>query len=287
MKPSLFSALNLIRLINYCSYSILIEVEEMVKQIKPSTDDAELALQKISHTFASLVSKIQQCLEKKGVEVEEFVQNLRHVRGVESPLMYSQRSLYDSAMEQIKAQDSVGDILPLISGYFSWFNHTPIEKMLEAHCKGDEQVRTTYRTFKALFEEFCVRMVTSCPKNTFGFERQKDAVKVRVKYDLMQNVAKVNELVAIKNIVALHIKVKKHALYLSSAEGNIVTTAVFLLPLFVAEAAFPLTAGQEASLGQCGVLQLECGHYRFTSPAWSKEREVSGEPISHFILLIN
>ena len=206
--------------------------------------------------------------------VEEFIQHLKSVRGVDNSLAYSQRSLVDAAMTQIKAQKKIEDIFPLISGYFSWFNHTPVEKMVESFCRHDEEVRTTYRSFKLLFEDFCVHMVSACHKHGFGFERKKDAAKVTVKFDLMESVAKVNELVAIRNIVALHIKVKKQSLYLCSAECNITTMATFLVPLFVAEAAFPLSTGQENALSQCGVLQIECGHYHFSSPAWSQEREV-------------
>lgn len=206
--------------------------------------------------------------------VTEFIEHLKSVRGVDDTLMYSQRSLVDSAMKQIQAQKKIDDIFPLISGYFSWFNHTPVEKMVEAFCRYDEEVRTTYRSFKVLFEDFCVQMVSACHKHGFGFERKKDATKVTVKFDLMESVAKVNELVAIRNIIALHIKVKKQSLYLCSAECNITTVATFLVPLFVAEAAFPLSADQENSLSQCGVLQIECGRYHYSSPAWSKEREV-------------
>lgn len=239
-----------------------------------SSADAELETQKISHVFGSLVSKLQQCLEKKGVAVNAFIDHLKTVRGVDNVLMYSQRSLVHASMDQIQAQKRIEDIFPLISGYFSWFNHIPIEKMVEAFCYRDEEVRTTYRAFKLLFEDFCVHLVTECHKHGFGFERKKDAAKVVVKFDLMESVAKVNELVAIRNIIALHIKVKKHSLYLSSAECNLTTKATFLLPLFVAEAAFPLAEDQEVSLSQCGVLQIECGSYRYSSPAWSKEREV-------------
>ena len=243
--------------------------------IHGSSDDTELALQKITHTFGSLVSKVQQCLERKEVGVEEFVRHLNTVRGVDGSLMYCQRSLFQASMEQLQAQNSVGDVFPLISGYFSWFNHTPIEKMVGALCAGDEEVKATYQTFKCQFEEFCVKMVTTCPKHGFGFERKKDAAKVVVKFDLMATVAKVNELIAIRNIMALHLRIKKQSLYLSSAECNVTTMATFLVPLFVAEAAFPLTTDQESALGQCGVLQMECSSYRFTSPAWSREREVS------------
>ena len=189
--------------------------------------------------------------------------------------MYSERSLFHASMDQIKIQESVGDIFPLISGYFSWFNHTPVEKMVEAFCSGDNEVKTTYRAFKLLFEEFCTNMLTACHKHGFGFERKKDAAKITIKFDLMESVAKVNELVALKNIIAVYIKVKKQALYLSSADCNITTRATFLVPLFVAEAAFPLTADQENDLAQCGVLQMECGRYHFTSSSWSQEREVS------------
>ena len=246
--------------------------------------DAELETQKISHVFGSLVSKIQQCLERGDVTVDAFIEQLMEIRGVDTMLMYSQRSLFHAAMEQVQAQKSIEDIFPCISGYFSWFNHTPIEKMVEAFCHGDDEVRSTYRSFKLLFEDFCVNMVSACHKHGFGFERKKDAAKLVVKFDLMETVAKVNELVAIRNIVALHIKVKKQSLYLSSASCNITTMATFLVPLFVAEAAFPLTTDQENALSQCGVLQMECGNYRYSSPAWSQEREVRNGLISilHF-----
>ena len=251
----------------------------MAKNSSPA--DTELAMQKISHTFGSLVSRILQCLEQRKVNVEDFIKHLNSVRGVDSSLMYCQRSLYSSSMEQIKSQNTIGDIFPLISGYFSWFNHTPIEKMVGEFCAGDEEVRTTYRAFKALFQEFCVNMVTSCHKHGFGFERKKDAAKFIVKFDIMESVARVNELVALRNIIAVHIKVEKQSLYLSSAECNVTVQVTFLLPLFVAEAVFPLSKEQENSLSDCGVLQMECGSYHFTSPAWSKEREVSYCVTSH------
>jgi hypothetical protein len=230
-------------------------------------------MQKISHTFGFLVSKIQQCLERKKVSVEDFIKHLNSVRGVDNSLMYCHRSLYHSSMDQIESQSSIGDIFPLISGYFSWFNHTPVEKMVADFCAGDGEVKTTYRVFKSQFEEFCVNMITECHKHGFGFERKKDAAKFVVKFDIMESVAKVNELVALRNIIAVHVKAEKQSLYLSSAECNVTIRVVFLLPLFVAEAMFPLTREQENTLGDCGVLQMECGSYHFTSPAWSRERE--------------
>ena len=239
------------------------------------SEAVELAMQKISHTFSSLVSRVQQCLERKEVSTEKFVEHLNSFSGVETSLMYSQRSLVHAAMDQIRTQTTVGDIFPLISGYFSWFNHTPVEKIVKAFCSGDEEVKITYRAFKALFEEFCTNMITACHKHGFGFERKKDAAKIYVKFDLMESCARVNELVAFRNIIALHIKVKKQSLYLSSADCSVTTRATFLVPLFVAEAVFPLATSQENDLAQCGVLQIECGSYRFTSPSWTEEREVS------------
>lgn len=239
-----------------------------------SAANTELETQKISHLFGSLVSKVQQCIERKGVTVDAFIDHLKSICGVDNTLMCSQRPLVHASMEQIQAQKLIQDIIPLISGYFSWFNHIPVEKMIEAFCERDDDVRSTYRTFKSLFEDFCVQMVTDCHEHGFGFERKKDAAKVTVKFDLMKNIAKVNELVAIRNIVALHLKIKKHSMYLCSAECNLTTSVTFILPLFVAEAAFPLTTDQENSLNQCGVLQMECGNYRYSSPAWSQEREV-------------
>ena len=247
----------------------------MINLAESSAADTELAMQKISHTFGSLVAKIQQCLEQKKVSVDEFVKHLNSVRGVDNSLMYCQRSLYHSSMEQIQSQSSIGDIFPLLSGYFSWFNHTPVEKMVAEFCSREEEVKATYRLFKGLFEDFCVNMVSTCHKHGFGFERKKDAAKFVVKFDIMESVAKVNELVALRNIIAVHIKVEKQSLFLSSVECSVTIRATFLLPLFVAEAAFPLTKEQENALGDCGVLQMECGSYHFASPAWSKEREVS------------
>ena len=233
--------------------------------------------------FGLLVSKVQQCLERRAVTVDAFVDRLKTIRGTENVLMYSQRSLFHSPMDQIQIKKTIADIFPLISGYFSWFNHVPIEKILEAFCDQDEDVRTTYRAFKVLFEDFCVHMVTTCHKDGFGFGRKKDAAEVVVKFDVMESVAKVNELVAIRNIVALQIRVKKHSLYLKSAECNVTTSVTFLVPLFVAEAAFPLSEDQEKALSECGVLQIECGSYHYSSPAWSNEREVRGR--SSFVRL--
>ena len=191
--------------------------------------------------------------------------------------MYSQRPLVHACMDQIQIQKSVGEIIPLVSGYFSWFNHLPIEKMIETFCEEDTEVMGHYRAFKAQFEDFCVHMVNECHKNGFGFGRTKDAAKIIVKFDLLGNMAKVNELVAIRNIVALQLKVKKHSLYLSSVESDLAVEVTFLSPLFVAEAAFPLTAEQERALSQCGVLQVKCGDYKYSSPAWSGEGEVRME----------
>lgn len=237
--------------------------------------DPELEMQKISHTFGSLLSKIQRSLENQGITVDAFITHLKTVRALEPTMMYSERPLVHACMEHIQLQKSVEDIFPLISGYQSWFNHIPVEKMVEAFCKRDEEVRSANRTFKSQFEDFCIQMVTDCPKHGFGFERTKDAEKIVVNFDTVGGVAKVSELVSIRNIVALHIRVKKQALYVSSVESGLTLKVTFLAPLFVVEAAFPLREDQEKLLNQCGVLQIECGEYQYFSPSWSRECEFS------------
>ena len=146
--------------------------------------------------------------------------------------------------------------------------------MINSFCEKDPDIVTQLREFKVQFAEFCTQMASGCQKSGFGFVRTKDAAKIVVKFDIIGSVAKVNELVAIRNIVALHLRLRKHALYLSQVECEVMTEATFLCPLFVAEAAFPLSEEQERSLSQCGVLQVSCGGYSFFSPAWSGDKEV-------------
>ena len=86
---------------------------------------------------------------------------------------------------------------------------------------------------------------------------------VKVEFDY----SKLVELKQFQCRLSLILEVSVHVLRISSIkEGCIQLT--FLIPSFVQEAIFPLSAEQEAALKELGIIQLSCDNYYFPAQVY-------------------
>ena len=76
------------------------------------------------------------------------------------------------------------------------------------------------------------------------------------------NYKKIVELKLFECLLSKVLKVHMHELKLCSVKDGCIEM-IFLIPIFVQEAIFPLSTEQEATLKELGVIKLLCGDYHF------------------------
>ena len=213
--------------------------------------------------FGILVTVVQRALQDKGVTPEEFASHLQKIKALEPVSTYPDTPLLQDCIAEVRAQKYLGDAFEVISGYYSWFNHLLILKIIEAFCENDRIISQKLDKFQDQFRTYCENRISKVPKNGFGFGREKDVSAIRLKVDEEWRNARVSQIAFIKDTVATILKVKKHTIYLCSVDNGCVEITL-LVPKLVAETVFPLSHSKEVALGKLGVLQLRCSSYQFT-----------------------
>ena len=230
--------------------------EELEQRLTMESEDIQLR-------FHILCNKFFNTLDALQLDVKKLVRHLKGLKAlkcVNSPKSAAVIQSYEYVLENIDNVESVKDVIEENS---TFFDYRPVEYMIEI--VGMEKDKRQLETYKEDFEHYIKRRVFECPTKigpTHAPNNKELHVKVEFDY---------SKLVKLKQFqcrLSLILEVSVHVLRISSIkEGCIQLT--FLIPSFVQEAIFPLSAEQEVTLKELGIIQLSCGDYHFPAQVYS------------------
>ena len=213
--------------------------------------------------FNVLFTQVRRLLDQKAVTVEDLVLFLEKVPAFATKC----RSLFDAVLPTLHRTKNLCDVFRTIADYCSWFNHSLIGDIIAAYCPEDENIKKTHEEFCTQLRKYCKHRACKCfLKNGFGFGRKRDLAHVTLKIDSEWSIITIEQLEEVKYNLGKVLKVQPRSLYLLSAEYGCVQLT-FLVPVFVAEAIFPLSLEQESALMEGDVLELHCGDYHLHKPS--------------------
>ena len=243
-----------------------------------SESDLENETEKIEMEFAALVTNVLLDMESQGISPEHIAQHLKNIHGLEPVYVNSDTPLLNKRVEEVRKKATLNAVFTdVISDYYSWFNHSLIENIINTFCMKSQHVIDRLQVFRMNFSEYSKQRVSECvPSNGFGHGRGSDVKKLVLKVDKKWSIARVEQMTRIRNIVAKILKVKKHTLYLRAVENGCFQMT-FIIPEFVAATIFPLQfpTEQEAALSKVGVIELHCDDYDLQLKALPNELQDS------------
>ena len=114
--------------------------------------------------------------------------------------------------------------------------------------------------YKPDFDHYIKRRIFVCPTDigpTDAPSSTKMIVKVEHDYDTLV------ELKQFQCQLSVILDVSVHVLHLCSVKEGCIQM-LFVIPTFIREAIFPLSAAQVAELKELGVIKLSCGDHQFS-----------------------
>jgi hypothetical protein len=209
----------------------------------------------IQLSFSTLCNKFFDSLDhiplKKLVRVLKGFKALKRVNSSKSASVIQS---YEYVLENIADIEGVKD---LIEEYSTFFDFRPVEYMIQN--VGLEKDRQLLEKYKEDFEHYIKRRVFECPCEV-GPPEAPNSTQLYVK--LESDYDKLIDLKQLQCRLSLILEVAVHVLRLSSVKDGCIQLT-FLIPSFIQEAIFPLSADQERDLKELGVIKLWCGNYHF------------------------
>ena len=229
-------------------------------------EDLEVETTKIMLKFGTLVTNVQRELEIQGITVEVLASHLQKIKALTSVYVTSNTPLLSDYMEEIRSQKTVRECIDVIAeNYTSWFNHLLIENLIETFFNDNHIIRTKLQDFRDHFKEYCQSRLSKCPQEGWGSLFQRNASKLIIKVDREWTVAKVGQIPYIRDTIAKILGLQKQTLYLRTVRNGCIEL-IFLVPKFVADAAFPFSVEPDETanaLSRAGVLELHCENFSF------------------------
>ena len=236
-----------------------------------SESDLENETEKIEMEFAALVTNVLLDMESQGISPEHIAQHLKNIHGLEPVYVNSDTPLLNKRVEEVRKKATLNAVFTdVISDYYSWFNHSLIENIINTFCMKSQDIIDRLQVFRMNFSDYSKQRVSECvPRNGYGPGRESDVKELVLKVDKKWSIARVEQMARIRNTVAKILKVKKHTLYLRAVENGCFQMT-FIIPEFVAATIFPLQfpTEQKAALSKAGVIELHCDGYdlQLTAP---------------------
>jgi len=211
----------------------------------------------IRSEFNILFATVLEDLVSQGVDVRRFVLFLKKVPG------YDGKSLFDAEVSKLREASDLVDVFEIVGDRCSWFNHSFVEQIIKMYCKGNKKVEKAHKEYCTHLHRYCKRRVTKCPlKNEFGSGGKKD-VRMVMKVDREWDNIRIEHVEEVVFNVARILNVQRHVLTLTSVQYGCAQLTL-LVPSYLPDAVFPLTAQQEASMVEIGVTDLQCRSYHFS-----------------------
>ena len=236
-------------------YKDLSEDEKRVLKARLKRDSTKIML-----SFHKLLSTFYKSLLARKVPAKQLVTHLSVIDAFEPIARSSPSHLIHEHSDVLNSVTDVEGVMKVIKLYSSFFNYEVLEHMIGQ--VGSDEDNQNLQKYKEEFIQYARRRIYECPSQ-MGVKNKRGHVdmimKLDSKYDDYSLSATKDDLrVALGEL--LHIT--PETLYLCEIDDGCILLT-FQIPHFVQEVIFPLSAEQETTLLELGVLQLTCGDYHF------------------------
>ena len=211
----------------------------------------------IRREFTILFTQLRLFLKHKKVDVKCFVSFLKTVEG------YASQPLFCAVFPELDKASDLIDVFETVWNYCSWFNHSVIYQIIRVYCEDSRGIRKAYQEFCSKLKKYCRNRCKKCPlKNGYGHERKADKVRMVAKVDKKWAYIRLDQLEEILFNIALILNIPRSTLYLYTVDKGCVQLTI-LMPSYIPDALFPLTAEQEVAMVKMRVTFLHCKNYLF------------------------
>jgi len=218
----------------------------------------------IIHKFWHLHSTIYESLRQRNIPVERLVVHLLSLGAfdpVSKDSQKCQKPVFQTFSEELRASETIEDVLLVIEDYFSFFNYHVIEHIVNK--LGTDQDKIELQNYKKEFDEYSKRRIYECPPVYGSMSKANHAVLI-MKLDSVYEKFTVKELKKFEyRLSRIFCVSPQSVLRLCQVEEGCLQL-IFQVPSFVQQEIFPLSSEQESALAAAGVIRLTCGDYQFT-----------------------
>ena len=187
------------------------EMEHTIVEQFRHESQMESETKEIRGIFADLVSDTYNSMAENAIicEVQLWLKQLDAIKNAKC----QSTALLAECMDDIMKADSMMTLFMILSDYWSWWNHSLLEMLIDKF--GDEDDQRRLQQFKEQFANFCKRRVCELPQKEgiFGVRRGKRLV---VEVDKNWEEIHINELSAIQHSISSILGIPEYALYLTS-----------------------------------------------------------------------
>ena len=241
----------------------LIEAVPFIDKCPISVEGLKQQSIDIERKFAKLAANIFQSLVTRNISKDSLVACLmgfsclaKTTDGKNQLVFRKQRRKFEDP------STNVATVWIEIGNYFSFFDYDILELIVDTlGTDGDRQSVANYKDeFIAYAKQRLIIDLTSEDSPSTDSENPFNSVLVIL--DSLYDVCEIEELKRLEINLSKLLNLKEGVLQLRKVRKNCVQL-VFELPDFIIETIFPLSPDQESSLGELGVVRLDCGDYHF------------------------
>ena len=211
----------------------------------------------MSCKFASLVNRTVDSL--KTVSLNRITLWMKHLEAIKPVTVTKALPLLVERMEEVGKAENVEQLFWILSDYWSWYNKYLLEKLIAEF--GDREDKDRLREYDKAFTAFLgKRLPKSQDHFSFGAGHGKDRKPLLIKVDEIWEAISLGQIRGLHHSIAEILGVPPHLLYLSSVSKGCICLD-FMVPSFLPDHLFPLSASQEKALLAASAFRLECGEY--------------------------
>ena len=210
--------------------------------------------------FQKFFSATRKSLVEENVTVSKLVQHLECLGFIKPTFKDTGLSPLRHQLPKLADSETVDDVMSVVKDYCSFFNYHMLEHIIDEF--GTPKDKENLAAYKKDFEEYAQCCVIEGSVEVGKLNESLSNMFVTLD-DLFDNctLSHLNVFIAdLRKALQISSDVDLRLCYIN--RGSIKLT--FQLPHSVRQDIFPLSAKQEASLADLGVVELSCGDYQFT-----------------------
>lgn len=212
--------------------------------------------------FAQLDDATCQSLEESGISPKSLASCVLTLSAFKAGI--GTGKLLEEHKAELKAATSVTDIFFLVRDYYSYYNSTILEYIIER--RGSESDKKNLNEYRTEFQNFCQTSVYKVQE--YGSEKDvENRAKLVMKLSENSGISRVGDISVVRNKFAKILGLKPSGLYLRTVKEGCVEL-LFLVPKFITKKVFRngLSEEQEAKLFAMSIVKVECDQPPFVWP---------------------
>ena len=220
--------------------------------------------QQINDSFQDLLADTCDSLEKEGVTPKHLAKCCLTLEALD-PVCQTKLTtdgpptIFRDRVEEMKKSTDIIDVFIILRDYFSFFNYHTLERLIAR--LGTDGDRSRLQKYKQELKDYCKRNIFECIP-ILSLPSKSDHSVLGIKLGEQFKKFTLEQLQYLKyNISKITGITEPALLVLYVEEGCLQIT--FLIPSFLEELVFPLSADQETALLGENVLCLKCGGYYY------------------------